>query len=44
MTVWATSTPSLYGSLARMATYVPGVPGTGKTHNGAPSINTLLSQ
>lgn len=31
MTVWATSTPSLYGSLVKMATRVPGVPGTGET-------------
>lgn len=34
MTVWATSTPSPYGSWARTATCVPGVPGTGETSRG----------
>lgn len=36
MIVWVTSTPSLYELSVKMATHVPGVRGTGKTHPGIP--------
>lgn len=44
MTVWAISTPSLYGLWARMATHVPGVPGTGKTRTHTHTYVLLITE